>query len=239
MVNKDYFEKIDTERKAYFLGLIYADGNVIKNIFQIVLIEEDFLILDLLRKELNVGRKLQYINRNNSKWKNCYRFGIYNKKIVTDLYSWGVVERKTYSEMKLPKIDHSLMRHFIRGFLDGDGFISITESNYLKKDGYTNYSVRKVLGFSNSSLLLLKEISEFLSKELNISGGKIYNTSGTGSTVNSYNLWFFRNNEVISIIDYIYQDATVFIQRKFEKGKVCKLTPREIRILTGLYPRNA
>ena len=24
----DYFKKIDTEEKAYFLGLIYADGNV-------------------------------------------------------------------------------------------------------------------------------------------------------------------------------------------------------------------
>lgn len=239
MVNKNYFEKIDNERKAYFLGLIYADGNVTKNIFQIVLIEEDFPILDTLREELNIDRKLQYINRGNPKWKNCYRFGIHNKKIVKDLYSWGVVERKTYSEITLPKINHNLIKHFIRGFFDGDGFISVTESNYIRKHGYTNYSVRKLFGLTNSSLSFLKDISEFLKKELNINEGKIYNTSGTGSTVNSYSLWFFRNKDVISIIDYIYQDADIFIQRKFEKSKICKLTPREIRTLTGLYPRNA
>ena len=27
--NEDYFEQIDTEDKAYFLGFIYADGSVI------------------------------------------------------------------------------------------------------------------------------------------------------------------------------------------------------------------
>ena len=30
-VNDSYFEKIDTEHKAYWLGFIYADGYIIKN----------------------------------------------------------------------------------------------------------------------------------------------------------------------------------------------------------------
>ena len=29
--NHSYFEKIDTEDKAYFLGFIYADGSIVTN----------------------------------------------------------------------------------------------------------------------------------------------------------------------------------------------------------------
>jgi hypothetical protein len=239
MINQNYFRQIDTEEKAYFLGLIYADGNITGNIFQILLSEEDSDVLEVLKNRIKPEGTLNYYNRNNIKWKNCKRFSIHNKTIVKDLNFWGVVERKTYSELSIPKIDNSLIRHFIRGFLDGDGFISFTESNYKKRDGYTNYSVRKVVGFTNSSKKLLEEISNILEKELEIDPGKFYNTNGTGSTVNSYSLWFFRTKDLFKIIDYLYKDSTIFFKRKYEKAKVCKLTPREIRELTGSYPRNA
>lgn len=239
MINQNYFKQIDTEEKAYFLGLIYADGNITGNIFQILLAEEDSNVLEILKNSIKPSSKLYYYDRKNIKWKNCKRFSIHNKTIVSDLQNWGVIERKTYKTLTIPKIDKMLIKHFIRGFLDGDGFISFTESNYRKKDGYTNYTVRKVIGFTNSSKKLLEEISNFLVKELNIDEGKFYNTNGTGSTINSYSLWFFRNKDLIKIIDYLYKDSTIYFSRKYEKAKICMLTPREIRKLTGSYPRNA
>jgi hypothetical protein len=239
MINQNYFRQIDTEEKAYFLGLIYADGNVTGNIFQILLAEEDSDVLEILKNKIKPKGNLNHYDRKNVKWKNCKRFSIHNKSIVKDLSSWGVVERKTYFELSIPKIDKSLIKHFIRGFLDGDGFVSITESNYKKKDGYTNYSVRKVIGFTNSSKKLLEEISNILEKELEIAPGKFYNTNGTGSTINSYSLWFFRTKDLFKIIDYLYKDSSIFFKRKYEKAKICMLTPREIRELTGSYPRNA
>jgi hypothetical protein len=239
MINQNYFKQINTEEKAYFLGLIYADGNVTGNIFQILLAEEDSEVLEILKNSIKPNSKLYYYDRKNVKWKNCKRFSIHNKEIVKDLQSWGVFERKTYTSLKIPKIDKVLIKHFIRGFLDGDGFISFTESNYKKKNGYTNYSVRKVIGFTNSSKELLEQISDFLVQEININPGKFYNTNGTGSTVNSYSLWFFRNKDLVKLIDYLYADSTIFFNRKYEKSKICMLTPREIRELTGSYPRNA
>lgn len=239
MVDENYFENIDNEEKAYFLGLIYADGNVTGNIFQIVLSEEDSNVLEILKLRIKPNSTLTYLDRKNPKWKNCKKFSIWNKKIVSDLLKWGVVERKTYKELHIPIIEKNLIRHFIRGFLDGDGFISINESNHIKKDGYTNYTVRKVVGLTNSSKVLLNEISIFMENELGVSPGKIYNTNGTGSTVPSYSMWFFRNKDVLKIIDFLYKDSHIYMDRKYKKSEICKLTPREIRKLTNLYPRNA
>lgn len=240
MINKNYFENIDSEEKAYFLGLIYADGNVIGNLFQILLAEEDSNVLEILKNQIKPESRLYYYDRKNPKWKNCKRFSIMNKDIVKDLNKWGVVERKTYSKLTIPQIEKFLIKHFIRGFLDGDGFISCLESNYIrKKTGYTNYSVRKIIGFTNSCKEFLEEISNFLKKELNVNCGKFYNTNGTGSTISSYSLWFYRKNDINKIIDYLYKESNIYFERKYEKAKICKLTPREIRVLTGFYPRNA
>ena len=131
MINQNYFKQINTEEKAYFLGLIYADGNVTGNIFQILLAEEDAGVLEILKNSIKPSSKLYYYDRKNIKWKNCKRFSIHNKEIVKDLQNWGVYERKTYTSLKIPKINNVLIKHFIRGFLDGDGFISFTESNFI------------------------------------------------------------------------------------------------------------
>lgn len=239
MINQKYFESIDSEEKAYFLGLIFADGNVMDSRLTLLLAEEDSKVLDILLKNIKPDGRINFLDRKNPKWKNCRIFSIHNKEIVKDLNGWGVLQRKRYTTLSIPNIDHSLIRHFIRGFMDGDGFISYRGYYSHRKNGWKNYTFRKVIGFTNSSKEFLVEISNFLSEELGIDKGKFYNTNGTGSTINSYSLWFFRNNDLIKLIDYLYKDATIFFERKFENAKICKLTPREFRELTNFEPCNA
>lgn len=40
-INENYFEKIDSENKAYWIGFISADGNVYKNKLSIELNNKD------------------------------------------------------------------------------------------------------------------------------------------------------------------------------------------------------
>lgn len=51
-LNQEYFDVIDTQNKAYFLGFLYADGNVSKsnNAIQIGLESRDLHILESLKK---------------------------------------------------------------------------------------------------------------------------------------------------------------------------------------------
>ena len=43
-INEDFFESIDSESKAYFLGLMYSDGSVSKNQFYLKLKDEDIIL---------------------------------------------------------------------------------------------------------------------------------------------------------------------------------------------------
>ena len=64
--NKDYFERIDSKDKAYFLGLLYADGcnsiSATKQHHTIVLNlqEKDKDILDIFNKYINSNKPLTY-----------------------------------------------------------------------------------------------------------------------------------------------------------------------------------
>ena len=55
-INEDYFEKINTETKAYFLGWMVSDGNVYKN--NVVLACKDVEILEMFKKDLNYEGKI-------------------------------------------------------------------------------------------------------------------------------------------------------------------------------------
>lgn len=64
--NKDYFERIDSKDKAYFLGLLYADGCNSISATQgqctivINLHEKDRSILDIFNKYIGSNKPLSY-----------------------------------------------------------------------------------------------------------------------------------------------------------------------------------
>ena len=58
--DEEYFKEIDTSNKAYFLGLIYADGSVFNNNCKIKLVETDGYILESFKKEVESTKPLNY-----------------------------------------------------------------------------------------------------------------------------------------------------------------------------------
>lgn len=83
--NKNYFEKIDSEDKAYFLGLLYADGcnstSATQNHASIVLNlqEGDKEILEKFMKYINSNKPLLYRPKQENH-NPQYRFVINSKK---------------------------------------------------------------------------------------------------------------------------------------------------------------
>lgn len=128
--NSDYFDNINTPNKAYVLGLIYADGNNYnwgnKHCLTIQLQEEDKYVLERIKDELEYEGNLQFIpNHNkNERFKNCYKLCITDEHISNQLKKLGVVERKSLI-LKFPTfLRPDLIRHFVRGYFDGDGCLS-------------------------------------------------------------------------------------------------------------------
>ena len=200
--DNSYFEKINSFDKAYFLGLIFADGNLYspspnKRKFQISLTSKDAYILE----KLNIHADLKTSLIENHKEDLKSRFGLYidSFKIYEDLYKLGVEENKSSKNIYFPKIPKKYYSHFIRGYFDGDGIA------YSK--GY--------IGFCGS-YTLLKQIHSILLKELNLNNIKItYNRSN-----NIYYMTWASKADCYKLFNYLYKDKKdLYLIRKYEKLK--------------------
>src|SRR5690606_14525028 len=123
----ELFDKIDTPEKAYFLGFLYADGNVNKNLNQVTLKlkESDIHILNDIKKTFEIGNKLYFDRPANINAENQYSLKIINKKIRDNFVKHGVIPRKTWKLSYPFWLEKHLHSHFVRGYFDGDGCLSI------------------------------------------------------------------------------------------------------------------
>lgn len=128
-----------------------------------------------------------------------------NKELFTDIVSKGCVPNKS-KVLVFPNqniVPKDLLHHFIRGYFDGDG--SITAG--LNQKGHKRIligvvgtesflsSIRHVLSLDNTKYLYKYKDKDI--HELKIGG----------------------TNVVKNIYDFLYKDATVFLERKYIKFK--------------------
>lgn len=139
--DENIFDKIDSSEKAYWLGFLYADGNIYQNKLQ----------LRLGKKDWNHLKKFKSFIRSNHKiYKdgNCYGIQIRSPQIVSSLIALGLIKNKT-QKIKFPStklVPNKFINNFILGYFDGDGCCSY---NKFRK----TYSI-SILGTEN----LLKKI---------------------------------------------------------------------------------
>ena len=205
-----FFEKIDTEAKAYFLGWLYADGCVYQNhkgsYFCIQLQKSDRQMLEMFQEFLKTNAPIH-----DQKNRNTSGLFIWSKKMFYDLVSLGCVPRKSLilkfpTESQVPK---EMFRHFIRGFFDGDGGITFNKKNARAEVKLT------------SSLEFCNQLSELLTK--NDLVNKIYTHPIIISKHERlpYTSISFGNMESIrNFYTYIYHEATFFLPRKKDKFHV-------------------
>jgi hypothetical protein len=205
-VDENYFEKIDTEEKAYWLGFLYADGYVrmIKNRsgeLKLKLKIGDKKHIELFRKCLKSNHKIidliSKVKVNNKVYESkCATLSIYNTKIVNCLINQGCMNNKTF-KIKLPKLDDLLMRHFIRGYFDGDGHI------HKRKNNINQYQIG-IMGNDDFIYSMQTYLSEvFDSDRINV------NKKGKMKTIIISNL-----NDCKKIKKYFYDNSTIYLKRK-------------------------
>lgn len=210
--NLDYFKNIDTERKAYFLGFIYADGcihspksNRSSKVFGIKLQQQDSYILEELAKDISPNRKpilKSELCSFNNKISNMVYYRVNSDEIYNDLYKHGIRERKSKGNLVWPILNQDLYRHFIRGFLDGDGWISLRLERNTACVGFC----------STDNSFLLKIASLFNFKWCNC----IKSNRGNNSLI-VYNLSTESRKNVLFLKDYLYKDSSIYLIRKFNK----------------------
>ena len=110
------FNKIDSELSAYWLGFIFADGHV--------RLKPPTLIINLIKTDLNHLAHIKYFLKAEASAKLTKKhasFWATNKQFADRLISLGVLIRKRDPSKLDKEIPYELIRHFIRGYFDGDG----------------------------------------------------------------------------------------------------------------------
>ena len=103
-VNENYFETIDTREKAYFLGLLAADGCIHKTIpgkrntrISLSLKVEDMYIIDSLAKAIDFTGNVRVITIRKGQYTGhqygCLLFT--SNKMATDLSKYGIIGSKS------------------------------------------------------------------------------------------------------------------------------------------------
>ena len=198
----NFFEEIDSKEKAYFLGLILADGcvRISKNstYLRIELTENDSYILEEFNKIGNFNEKISVSDYDKFHKPKKY-ININSKKICDDLVNLNIVPNKSNLDIEIsPRIlNNPFFSHFIRGFFDGDGIAF--------KDGR--------IGFCGQ-YNIMKTIHSFFIKKMNFSNTKIsYNKSNK-----IYYIFWSSKKDVYKFYNYIYKDSNnLFLKRKKSK----------------------
>lgn len=122
--DEHYFDSIDTEAKAYWLGFIFADGCVTTNRLIVNLAEVDAGHLHKLRTALSAENPVRVGVRSSGfgAGGRLASFRLQSRALISALTRHGVVPRKSLTATP-PTLAPALTRHFWRGVVDGDGHV--------------------------------------------------------------------------------------------------------------------
>lgn len=208
-IKSDYFSKIDSQEKAYWLGFLFTDGSVDHygptGRVRIQLQKEDREILEKYKECLGLDCKIIEDNR--------YKSGLCSveftdEQIFDDLVNFGIIPNKTYECHHIPyeKIPSNFLIAFIRGLYDGDGGLSMSE----------DCSTDVTLGFTSYYESVVQDFQTLVDNLINKSNhNKNFFTSAW------HTQWRGRL-QVLSILDILYKDSTIHLNRKYQKYKKLK-----------------
>lgn len=200
-----FFDNINTEEKAYWLGFIYADGYIGKNNeVGIELKSIDYSHLVKFKKAIQAEKEVKIYKKQSTfgPQENC-RFTIGSKHMSSILLNYFGSINKTLKGT-FPKIDKSLEHHLVRGFFDGDGCLT-----GFKDDEHLFRPQLNFIG-TKETLQYLEEISNFS-----------WNWSKRIKTdINNYQINCGRVNDCLNFLSYMYKDAHIYLDRKYEKYQI-------------------
>lgn len=210
---EDFFDTIDSEEKAYWLGFLYADGYISSNCYKIG-----------LGISLKDSEHLQKFNNtlNYPKGMNVYEskgFGSKTDKdgnplyiirtVITNEHMWNALNSKgcvPNKSLVLKFPDESiftskdLIKHFIRGYVDGDGTLGV-------------YPHSKTNPNLEASLLIVgtKSFLEGIQNYLGIKGFLMQKPNCNELT---YRLGY-STSKAVEVATVLYENASIYLDRKY------------------------
>ncbi len=203
--DRSFFREINTEAKAYFLGLMAADGWIKYDRGPrgaAISLVHDVEILGDFRRVLghNPPPVRTYACRTSYGNNTTARLLLASAEMARDLIAKGFDARKSSTLGPLsPYVPQHLWPHLVRGFMDGNGG-PVIETHSLANRMRLRWSLR-------GTLAILEDVQTMLPVP-----------SGINTTQEHPKLYTSNQDEALVLTAWLYQDATVYMPRKRDKA---------------------
>lgn len=197
----------DSQFKYYLLGLIASDGYISDryNRIELTLNSKDKHILESIRDVVCPGKKISFKEKHNAS-----RLILDNKIIHEEICKYIKPGNKTYSLIFPYGIPDKYLKDFVRGYIDGDGNISVKKGQ--RKFGK---QIKYYFGLRLRALgtkAFLNGLSDNLFR-LGICKNRVNPHRKDKENV-FYCEWGFKQAE--NVLNWIYQDSVYKLDRKYK-----------------------
>lgn len=196
--NASYFSAIDTEPRAYWLGFLAADSTITEFEVRLQLSDADEMHVCALRDALESNHPV-VIRPNNGYRAATLR--ISSKQMASDLARYGITSNKHELARWPDFLDAGIIRHYLRGYFDGNGSWHVGERNGKPKLTWT---------LSSNGYFLLG-CQEYLIHAHGLSRTKL---NQHHITKDSYMLRYGGADAVHRLYHLMYDAATIWLPRK-------------------------
>ena len=170
-----------------------------KNQLSLEIQEKDIGLLKQFKQDLNLNNQISIRHRENTSLC-CIRMT--SPHLCETLAKYGIVPNKTKMTKHLPKIDLQWLPHFLRGLIDGDGWITQDKQGYFHIGFVSNY----------------QSTCEDFKKYCNIITNNLCNAKITYKDKNTPCFQVQNKEAVKRLATALYKDNTICLSRKYQKA---------------------
>lgn len=216
--NDTFFDQLN-EYSCYWMGFLGADGAIFKNSekfgkLRLTLGIKDINHLKQFKEHLSSNAPIvRYIRKIDLK-EYAY-IDINSIHIVNTLIHYTITPKKTFTIQWPNHIPNELLRHYLRGYFDGDGYWNV--STVKRKLKYTTGS-QLILRFTlPGNITFLTALQQYLIDECQLEPVKLTAIKNRNQQI-AY-LGYSGRKQVNRIFALMYKNANIYLERKIEKIK--------------------
>jgi len=201
-LNTDFFASPLTEKSAYILGYIWADGGIYGDKLKFECKREDRVLLVALKEILEADQPISDRSQimKSGTVSDTSTLQLSSRPLVQSLIIRGIIYAKSKFDPPLPELCDANFRHFVRGLFDGDGSTYHRDGVYL---GVSLYGTKTVM----------TQIVERITALLSLKAKKV---SAKYEGCKTYQVHWQNKECATKLANWFYTSATVLLPRKYK-----------------------
>jgi hypothetical protein len=198
-----------TEESAYILGFWFADGSICnesngKHRYKRWVIDNtDEQIALGIAEIMDCPINIQAKNRR----KPCFRVRVRSDRLFDHCFSLVGSTKKSHTPLSFPDVPDAHLKHFVRGFFDGDG--SIFLKSYVNRLDKPTSELQTSFSAASYTGNYLEELKQQIREQVPVKDKKIVRHR------NMHKLTFCQKDSVY-LCEWMYGGATIFMHRKHD-----------------------